>query len=196
MAAALGSVADANRDAQALALRRLGHLRRKGQIAAHMAGHLPVVDPDGGDLIHGAEMEQQTLAHKALRQRHRAPIPEVLPRFQAALHPGEGRLRRKGHQDLAVKALGEAAGRIDRVIPGAVQVHPVLPHHLRPGIFGQGQRAVHALGPYRCQVHVSLSFSPASYPFGAAKSVESAPKIWESDGNQQPGCCHPGCDLV
>ena len=93
MAAALGSVADAHRDAQALALRRLGHLRRKGQIAAHMAGHLPVVDPDRGNLIHRPEMEQQALAQEALRQRHRAPIPEILPRFQAALHPGEGRLR-------------------------------------------------------------------------------------------------------
>ena len=93
MAAALGSVADTDGDAQAVALHRLSHIRRKGQIAAHMVGHLPVVDPDRGDLIHSPKMEQQALAHKALRQSHRAPIPEILPRFQVALHAGEGRLR-------------------------------------------------------------------------------------------------------
>ena len=69
-AAFLRIVGNTDHNVRSAVFDQVGDIQGKGQIAAHMATGLPVIDPDGGRLVHGAEMEQQPLAAELRRDQH------------------------------------------------------------------------------------------------------------------------------
>ena len=104
----------------------LRDVKTKGQIPAFVRTGLPAVHEDLRDLIHGAEMQQDTPAFRRQLQAEFSPVAEQRPLGEGPSDPREQALRAEGHEDLFLQPL-----RIRSEIPQAVQVLPVFPYHLR-----------------------------------------------------------------
>ena len=161
-AAFLRIVGDADYNVRSAVFDQVGNIQGKGQVAAHMAAGLPVIDPDGSRLVHGAEMEQQPLAAKLRRDQHLPVIPEAFPAFQTAAHAGQLRLRGEGHKDAALVRRRLPGAGSDGIVPGAVQIHPVGPGQLGPGILRQGLVPIHLIRPGRFHIRTGRPCRPAA----------------------------------
>ena len=162
-AAFLRIISNTDNDVRSAVFDQVGDIQGKGQIAAHMAAGLPVIDPDGGRLVHGAEMEQQPLAAELGRNQHLPVIPETFPAFQTAAYAGQLRLRGEGHKDAALIFRRLPGAGSDGIVPGAVQIHPVGPGHLRPGIFRQGLIPIDLIRPGCFHLRTGRPCRPAAW---------------------------------
>ena len=156
-----------------------GDLRVKGQIAADVRDDVDAVHPDVRGLIHGAEVQDHTPAGKALGQRERAAIPEVLSALKRLLHAGERRFRRKGHGDITVECFRDGPVRRDGVFPQAVEAHPAFADELRARVFRQRVRRADRACPF-C-VHPPTSVKNAVRPIRTGRgSLPCRPAAWPS----------------
>jgi hypothetical protein len=138
-------------------LQRIGDVERERVVAAAVLAHLLAVDPDARCPVDGLEVQQHAPPG---RPPKRAAIPEPLGRLH---HPRQGRLDRKGHEDAAGQLASDRRRlALDgaRVLPQAVQAHPLRAHHLRPGVLGVYAGRVDAIGPGRFE-----------RPFGGLPSI-------------------------
>lgn len=156
VALCVGRVVDA--DDQFLGAARLqrgGDVGAELVVAALVFGDLGAVDVDLGLPVDGAEVEPQALAGAdppVLRDGEGAAVPHaVLVPFDA----GELGLHGVGHEDLlgevpADRRLVTGFGRGE--LPRAVQVAPVVPGELGPGVLGVGVARADVVRPLRPQL--------------------------------------------
>src|SRR5205823_3240988 len=94
------------------------------------------VDPDYRVPVHRPEVEQNLLLLVTL-DREGTTIPQSIRITDALADAAERRFDRERHKDLAVELLGPfVVFWPDGVIPGAVEVLPVLADELWPRILG------------------------------------------------------------
>ena len=120
-------------------------IHRKSRVAACMAAQRLAVQVHRGDLIHRAEVQQQSSLFAL--QAQRPAVPQVLPRLQRPVHTGKRRLRGKGHQDAPIPLLRRLVGICDGIVPQTVEDAAALPPHLRPGVLLQHPVPVHRIAP-------------------------------------------------
>lgn len=139
----------------AAALQRVGDVGGEPGVAAGVFGDLGAVDPDGGLVVDGVEVELQPLVlavpvladRPVLRHGDELAVEHVV---LVALQTGELGLDRERHDDLLVELLAE-----DRLLalggpgelPGAVEVLPLVADLLRPGVLGQRVVLVQLVAP-------------------------------------------------
>ena len=76
---------------------RRGDVRAELGVATLVMSHLSAVDPYGGDLVDGAEMQQHVAAQPARRQLENLAVPHLVV---VARYARQRRLHGVGHQDL------------------------------------------------------------------------------------------------
>lgn len=143
------------------AQKRVGDVGGEPGVTAGVFGDLGAVDPDGGPVVDGVEVELQPLVlagralavlaaladRPVLRHGDELAVEHVV---LVALQAGELGLDRERHDDLLVELLAE-----DRLLalggpgelPGAVEVLPLVANLLRPGILGQRVVLVQLVAP-------------------------------------------------
>ena len=147
--AAVGIVRDADGDEHTAVLYGVGDVRREWQVAADMAHDLHRVHPYRRALVDRAEVQNDALARKLLRQRDVAPVPEVLPGLQTAVHARQLAFRRERDDYLSFKLLGMPRRGGDGVLPRAVEVQPEAARKLWARVFRQRHIQINFVSP-RC----------------------------------------------
>ena len=147
--AAVGIVRDADGYEHTAVLYGVGDVRREWQVAADMAHDLHRVHPYRRALVDRAEVQNDALARKLLRQRDVAPVPEVLPGLQTAVHARQLAFRRERDDYLSFKLLGMPRRGGDGVLPRAVEVQPEAARKLRARVFRQRHIQINFVSP-RC----------------------------------------------
>ena len=118
----------------------VGDVKGKGVVSAAMLSRFFPVDIDRGFPVGCLEMEKYAFARPCLWQGYAAAIPESLVRAENFHDAREGGVDGKGYEDLALigsRCAGGADG-FEGVVPQAVEVLPMLAHHLRARVFWQG----------------------------------------------------------
>jgi hypothetical protein len=116
-----------------------------------MPDHLDAVDPDGGVVVDGLEVQHGVVAGPVGGDRHRRPVPDRLEEVDV-LDPGQLALRGERHGDplqqvaVADAALQPGVGPVELELPLTVEVEPSGTGELRPGMLGAGLRAGHREG--------------------------------------------------
>ena len=113
----------------------LGHVETEGIVAASVVAHLFAIDPQGTLPVHSTEVQEHAFACLPVRRVKGATIPEPLLRQDSLLHPAQGGLHGKRHQDLTVPVLRlvRVLGH-NRIVPQPIEIGPVGPDHLRTRI--------------------------------------------------------------
>ena len=143
LTAGIGRVKHLNGDfLLARRLQRVGDVETEIVITAAVNAEFLAVDGHLRFPIHRAEVQQHMLAAPSLGDLEAAAIGHAVGVLH---HARQRRFDGIRHEDLGLRAVGE----LD--IPQTIQVQPVLAHHLRPRILGQGLFRRHVLGPARHQ---------------------------------------------
>ena len=142
-----GGVPDTDAERVAALSERRGDVEVEGGVAAGVGADGRAVHPDIGLPVRGADVEQDAAAAPRGRNREAALVPEAAVGAGAFADAREGRLRGKGHEDLAVEMLGFAPDGEDRIVPKPVEVLPCVAHELRTRVFGQHLLRIEFLTP-------------------------------------------------
>ncbi len=97
-----------------------GDVERKCLVAARVRPRQLVVHIHAAALVAGAEIQEQPLPRRDPVDLELSLVPQVLVRFQLAVHTGQAGLRRERHADLAVPQHRSRVIARDRVFPEAV----------------------------------------------------------------------------
>ncbi len=136
------------------AAQRRGDVGAESGEAALVAGHLPAVHPDGGDLIDGPEVQQQTAAVPVGRNLKCSAVPHLVV---MASDPRQCRFRWvRDENPLAVRVGSRRRGQqrhsaAAQVTPHAVEGEPAGSRHLRARVVRQRVGRSHQRGPRRRQ---------------------------------------------
>ncbi len=155
-----------------------------GVLAGFLAVHMHHAVP-----IHRAEVEQHALALPRLGNLDAALVPDALFGFHDMRHSRQCRFHRIGNQDFLTER-GRARVFLFRncKFPQAIEVEPVLAHHLWPWILRQRVVGSDLLGPlghdmsgHRCPLR-SLSGGPGGQGQQEAKA-SGQPFAWQDEGS-------------
>ena len=107
---------------------------RERRVSTLVVAGCKTIDPDSGGVVHGAEMEQQTLSVLDGREPQLPAIPARLVEA-GVVNLAPRRLWREGNHDLSIPSdfsrRRADAGRVEHEFPLTVQRQPVLPAKLR-----------------------------------------------------------------
>ena len=115
----------------------VGDVKGKGVVSAAVLSHFFAVDIDRGFPVRCLEMEEYAFARPCVGNGNISAVPETLVWAENFHDAREGGVDGKGDEDLAlpdIRCAGGADG-FEGVVPQAVEVLPVLAHHLRARVF-------------------------------------------------------------
>ena len=118
----------------------VGDVKGKGVVSAAVLSRVLAVDIDAGFPVGCLEMEEYAFARPYVGNGNISAIPETLVRAEDFHDAREGGVDGKGDEDLTLPCTWRAGGAdgFEGVVPQAVEVLPVLAHHLRARVFWQG----------------------------------------------------------
>ncbi len=118
----------------------VGDVKGEGVVSAAVLSRLLAVDIDAGFPVRCLKMEEYAFVRPGVGKGNIPAIPESLVRAENFHDAREGGVNGKGYEDLTligIRCAGVADG-FESVVPQAVEVLPVLAHHLRARVFWQG----------------------------------------------------------
>ena len=118
----------------------VGDVKGEGVVSASVLSRVLAVDIDAGFPVGCLEVEEYAFARPCVGNGNIPTIPETLVRAEDFHDAREGGVDGKGDEDLTLigsRCAGGADG-FEGVVPQAVEVLPVLAHHLRARVFWQG----------------------------------------------------------
>jgi hypothetical protein len=124
--------------------RQLCNIKTERRISAFMDTGFLTVHPNMAFIVHRPEMQQHTSIPLGIRQFESAQIPYSGNKVFIA-DAAKLAFRAKGDYDLPVQLCllkqlpgDSAVAKVKPKIPFSVQIHPVFPPHLGPGMFTSG----------------------------------------------------------